>query len=143
MDDYNVNIFNQNYILIKIIKILVEKYSLLKYDKRSVFGMLVNHNLDNDFLFEDLSGIKISRILFDKKTLDNIKKIISMVRIFCFGENNENDNYPSFKDKPEQNSLCCAITLDNIKKIISINYLLVKTFQKLLLNNVKIRKFNL
>jgi hypothetical protein len=76
MDDYNVNIFNQNYILTKMIKILVEKYSLLKYDKRSLFGMLPNHNLDNDTLFKNLSGIKISRILFDNKILDNIKKVI-------------------------------------------------------------------
>jgi hypothetical protein len=128
-----------------MINILIKKYALLKYFKK--------HDL-NKFVLNKRIEIRIfgfdgKHILKDKpeqniiccsNILNTIKKIISIAKIFCFRRNNENNNYPLFKDKPEQNMLWCCIILDNIKKIISINCLLVKTFQKILLNNIEIRK---
>jgi hypothetical protein len=92
MEQFNVNIFNQNYILIKLINLLACKYSLLKNNNKSLFynnNIKKNHFRSNRYynnnerkfnyqLVKYMLGYKISKVLYDNKIIDNIKLIISI-----------------------------------------------------------------
>jgi abortive infection bacteriophage resistance protein len=86
MKSFQVNIFNQNRILTKIIRLLVDRYSKLSYDRKSGFGTTINNKRKifmsnskfNWLLVKNMSAVKISRVLHDIKIIDNIQLILSM-----------------------------------------------------------------